>query len=159
MRVPDGAVVGKLATVDGACAHDLVQGKAVSLANGVSVVSGWSDHAEVEIVCKVAPGAHVAVNGRRRTGMFVLGPGQPFSLRNGGVAEQTWNLVCAEQVPVAADRAGSCAFCHRGLGGAGVIVDVTGLSPRWRELVDGPLCQECAAGMAAARRPTNGGAR
>lgn len=155
MRVPEGAVVGRLARGDGACAHDLVQGKAVSISDGISVISGWSDRSDVEIVCKVAPGAHVSVNGRRRTGMFVIGPGQAFSLRNGGAAEQTWTLVCAEQVPVAADPTGRCAFCHRRLGGAGVMVDATGLSPRWRALVEGPLCQKCAAGIADARRPSN----
>lgn len=88
--------------------------------------------------------------------MFVIGPGQAFSQRNGGAAEQTWTLVCADQVLVAVDRTGCCAFCHRTLGSAGVIVDATGLSPRWRALVDGPLCQKCAAGIADARRPTNG---
>jgi hypothetical protein len=156
MRVPEGAVVGRLARGDGACAHDLVQGKAVSISDGISVISGWSDRSDVEIVCKVAPGAHVSVNGRRRTGMFAIGPGQAFSLRNGGAAEQTWTLVCADRVPVAADRTGRCAFCHRTLGGAGAIVDATGLSLRWRALVDGPLCRKCAAGIADARRPTNG---
>ena len=156
MRVPEGAVVGRLARGDGACAHDLVQGKAVSISDGISVISGWSDRSDVEIVCKVAPGAHVSVNGRRRTGMFVIGPGQAFSLRNGGAAEQTWTLVCADQVPVAADQTGRCAFCHRTFGSAGAIVDATGLSPRWRALVDGPLCDKCAAGIADARRPTNG---
>jgi hypothetical protein len=156
MRAPDGAVVGRLATVDGACAHDLVQGKALALADGLSVMSGWSERADVEIVCKVAPGVHVFVSGRRRTGMFVIGAGQTFSLRNGGAAEQTWTLVCAEQVAVAAEPTGSCAFCHRALGRTGVIVDVTGLPPRWRALADGPLCQACAAGIAEARRSGDG---
>ena len=79
MRAPDGAVVGRLATVDGACAHDLVQGKALALADGLSVMSGWSERADVEIVCKVAPGVHAFVSGRRRTGMFVIGAGQTES--------------------------------------------------------------------------------
>ena len=153
MRALDGTVVGRLASGDGA--HDLVQGKAVSLCHELSVIPGWSDRAGVEIVCKVAPGAHVSVNGRRRAGMFVIGPGQAFSLRQSGAAGQTWTLVCAEQVPVAADGDGACAFCHRTLGSAGVIVDTTGLSPRWRALVDGPLCGKCAAGIAEARRPSN----
>jgi hypothetical protein len=156
MRVPEGAVVGRLARGDGACAHDLMQGKAVSISDGISVISGWSDRSDVEIVCKVAPGTQVFVNGRRRTGMFVIGPGQAFSLRDGDAARQTWTLVCADQVPVAADQTGRCAFCHRTLGSAGAIVDATGLSLRWRALVDGPLCQKCAAGIADARRPTNG---
>ncbi|MBN2576226.1 MAG: hypothetical protein JXP73_16820 [Deltaproteobacteria bacterium] len=159
MRVPDGAAVGRLARGDGACAHALVQGKAVAIADGVSVIPGWSEHGEVEIVCKVAPGARVSVDGRRRTGMFVIGPGQAFSLRNGGAAEQTWTLVCAERVPVAAEPTGSCAFCHCRLGSAAVIVDATGLPPSWRALVCGPLCRECAAGIAEARRPGNGRAR
>ena len=159
MSAPAGAIVGRLVPEDGAGAHALVQGQAVAVADGLSVMPGWSDRAEVEIVCKVAPGAHVSVDGRRRAGMFVLGPGQAFSLRNGDGAEQTWTLVSAAQVPVAADRAGRCAFCHRPLGHAGVIVDTTGLPPRWRALVDGPLCQECAAGIADARRPSHGRAR
>ena len=159
MKAPEGVVVGRLTSGDGGCTHALVQGKAVSLSDGISIISGWSDRSDIEIVCKVAAGAQVSVNGRRRTGMFVIGPGQPFSLRNGGATEQTWTLVCAEQVPVTADRTGGCAFCHRPLGSTGVLVDTTGLPPRWRALVDGPLCQKCAAGIADARRPTRGSTR
>jgi hypothetical protein len=159
MRSPEGVVVGKLASGDGGCTHALVQGKAVSLSDGISIISGWSDRSDIEIVCKVAPGAQVSVNGRRRTGMFVIGPGQPFSLRNGSATEQTWTLVCAEQVPVTADRTDGCVFCHRPLGSTGVLVDTTGLPPRWRALVDGPLCPKCAAGIAEARRPTPGSTR
>jgi hypothetical protein len=159
MRAPEGAVVGRLTSGDGGCTHTLVQGKAVSLSDGISIISGWSDRSDIEIVCKVASGAQVSVNGRRRTGMFVIGPGQPFSLCNGGATAQTWTLVCAEQVPVTADRTGGCAFCHRPLGSTGVLVDTTGLPPRWRALVDGPLCHKCAAGIADARRPSRGSTR
>ena len=159
MRAPEGAVVGKLVNGGGATAHALVQGQAIPLADGLSVISGWGDRSDVELVCKVSPGAHVSVNGRRRAGMFVIGPGQAFSLRTGGAAEQTWTLISAEQVPVAAEPTGRCVFCHRTLGGAGVIIDATGLPPRWRALVDGPLCRKCAAGIAEARRPTHGRAR
>jgi hypothetical protein len=154
MSAPDGTVVGKLASGDGAHTLALVQGQPVALAPGVSVIPGWSDRADVELVCKVAAGAYVAVNGRRRTGMFVIGPGQTFSLRDGDAGETTWTLVCAEQVPVAVARAGGCAFCHRALGGTGIRVDATGLPPRWRALVDGPLCPACATVIAEARRPT-----
>jgi hypothetical protein len=170
MRVSDGTVVGTLTSNDGARVHDLVQGEVLSPADGIAVTPSWIDQPGVEIVCKVAPGVHVSVHGRRRTGMFVLGPGQAFSLktgRTGEAAERTWTLLCADQVPVAAEAssetpngahlpAGRCAFCHRSIGRAGVIVDAAGLSSRWQALLDGPLCTKCASGIADGRQAANG---
>jgi hypothetical protein len=166
MRVSDGTVVGRLTSGDGACAHDLVQGTPLSLVDGFSIIPEWSDQPGVEIVCNVAPGLRVSMNGERRTGMFVLRPGQAFSLRAGRAgetADQTWTLLRADQVPVTADSPDDdpaaaksrCAFCHRTLRREGVVIDVAGLPPRWQALVDGPLCKKCASGVTEACRPAS----
>ena len=88
--------------------------------------------------------------------MFVIGPGQTFSLRNGGTAEQSWVLVCADRVPVTADDSGRCTFCHHTLERQGVIVDTTGLPPRWKALFDGPVCETCASSVTGARESKSG---
>ena len=111
MKAPEGVVVGRLTSGDGGCTHALVQGKAISLSDGISIISGWSDRSDIAIVCTSAP------------------------------------------------RARSWLVSHRPLGSTGVLVDTTGLPPRWRALFDGPLCQKCAAGIADARRPTRGSTR
>jgi len=82
-HLSEGTLLGTLRAQERDGTHDVVQGRILRLASGVSVAAAWTEGRPPELVCKVEPGMRVSVEGRRRTGAFLVPAGRASGSQNG----------------------------------------------------------------------------